>query len=162
METTAADRTETLKVGDKAPDFTLTDHNGNKVTLSSFRGTKNVVLVFHPLAFTSVCAIQMPGYSKERQSFDGLDTQVLGLSVDSVPAHKAWADHLGGVEYPLLADFWPHGEVAKKYGILRPEGYSERATFVIDKQGIIRHIEVHEIGKVPDRAKLLEILRKLK
>ncbi len=162
MESTTMDRTATLKTGDMAPDFTLSDQNGSKVALSSFRGSKNVVLVFHPLTFTSVCAIQMPGYSKERQSFDGLETQVLGLSVDSVPSHKAWADHLGGVDYPLLADFWPHGEVAKKYGILRPEGYSERATFVIDKKGVIRHIEVHEMGKVPDRAKLLEILKTLR
>ncbi|HXF58735.1 MAG TPA: peroxiredoxin [Candidatus Saccharimonadales bacterium] len=162
MEATAVDRTSTLKAGDKAPDFTLADQNGNKVTLSSFAGKKNVVLVFHPLAFTSVCAIQMPGYSKERQSFEGLEAQVLGISVDSVPTHKAWVDHLGGIEYPILADFWPHGEVAKNYGILRAEGYSERATFVIDKKGIIRHIEVHEIGKVPDRAKLLEILKGLK
>jgi peroxiredoxin (alkyl hydroperoxide reductase subunit C) len=155
-------RTSTLKVLDLAPDFTLADQDGAKVTLSSFRGSKNVVLVFHPLAFTSVCAIQMPGYSKERQSFDGLETQVLGISVDSVPTHKAWVDHLGGIEYPILADFWPHGEVAQKYGVLRPEGYSERATFVIDKKGVIRHIEVHEIGKVPDRAKLLEILKTLR
>ncbi|TMQ57628.1 MAG: peroxiredoxin [Candidatus Eisenbacteria bacterium] len=162
MEATTMDRTATLKVGDTAPDFTLPDQSGNKVTLSSFRGKKNVVLVFHPLAFTSVCTVQMPGYSKEKQSFEGLDAQVLGLSVDSAPTHKAWAEHLGGIEYPLLADFWPHGEVAKKYGILRPEGYSERATFVIDKQGIIRHIEVHEIGKVPDRAKLIQILKTLR
>ncbi|HYQ88574.1 MAG TPA: peroxiredoxin [Candidatus Binatia bacterium] len=162
MESTMLDRTATLKSGDQAPDFTLADQNGAKVTLSSFRGLKNVVLVFHPLAFTSVCAIQMPGYSKERQSFDGLETQVLGISVDSVPTHKAWVDHLGGIEYPILADFWPHGGVAKDYGVLRSEGYSERATFVIDKKGIIRHIEVHEIGKVPDRAKLLEILKTLR
>ena len=162
METTAMDRTATLKVGDTAPDFTLSDQNGNKVALSSFRGKKNVVLAFHPLAFTSVCTVQMPGYSKERQSFEGLDAQVLGLSVDSAPAHKAWAEQIGGIDYPLLADFWPHGEVAKKYGILRAEGYSERATFVIDKNGIIRHIEVHEIGKVPDRAKLLDILKNVR
>jgi len=161
METTALDRTSTVKTGDKAPDFTLADQNGEKVTLSSFAGKKNVVLIFHPLAFTSVCAIQIPGYSKERQSFEGLNTQVLGISVDSVPTHKAWVEHLGGIEYPILADFWPHGEVAKKYGILRPEGYSERATFVIDTKGVIRHIEVHEIGKVPDRAKLIELLKTL-
>ena len=161
METTAMDRTQTLKVGDKAPDFTLADQNNNKVTLSSFQGKKNVVLVFHPLAFTSVCAVQMPGYSKERQSFEGVDTQVLGISVDSAAAHKAWAEHLGGIDYPLLADFFPHGEVAKKYGILRPEGFSERATFVIDKKGVIRHIEVHEIGKVPDRVKLIDFLKSL-
>ena len=155
------DRTSTLQVGQAAPDFNLADQNGSKVTLSSFRGSKSVVLVFHPLAFTSVCAVQMPGYSKERQSFEGLEAQVLGISVDSVPTHKAWADHLGGIDYPLLADFWPHGAVAKQYGILRSEGYSERATFVIDKKGIIRHIEVHEIGKVPDRAKLVRLMKTL-
>ena len=155
-------QTATLKAGDKAPDFTLTDHNNNKVTLSSFRGRKNVVLIFHPLAFTSICSVQMPGYSKEKQTFEGLDAQVLGLSVDSVPAHKAWADQLGGIDYPMLADFFPHGEVAENYGILRAEGYSERATFVIDKHGIVRHIEVHEIGKLPDHAKLIEVLKGLK
>src|SRR2546422_7318538 len=137
MEATTMDRTATLKVGDTAPDFTLPDQNGNKVTLSSFRGKKNVVLVFHPLAFTSVCTVQMPGYSKERQSFEGLDAQVLGLSVDSAPAHKAWAEQIGGIDYPLLAGFLAPGEGAEKYGILRAEGDSERATVVIDRDGII-------------------------
>jgi peroxiredoxin len=113
MEATMA-QTAAVKVGDKAPDFTMADQSNNKVTLSSFAGKKNVVLIFHPLAFTSVCAIQMPGYSKERQTFDGLNTQVLGISVDSVPAHRAWAEQLGGIDYPMLADFYPHGEVAKK------------------------------------------------
>jgi len=161
MEATMA-QTATLKVGDKAPDFTLLDHSNNKVALSSFFGKKNVALIFHPLAFTSVCSVQMPGYSKERQTFDGLNTQVLGISVDSVPAHKAWAEQLGGIDYPMLSDFHPHGEVAKQYGIFRPEGYAERATFVIDTAGIVRHIEVHEIGKLPDQAKLIEVLRGLK
>lgn len=155
-------QTATLKVGDLAPDFTLPDQNGAQVTLSSFQGAKNVVLVFHPLAFTSICSVQMPGYSKERQTFEGLEAQVLGISVDSVPAHKAWADQLGGIDYPMLADFFPHGDVSKKYGILRPEGYSERATFVIDKKGAIRLIEVHEIGKLPDHARLLEALKGLR
>lgn len=157
----ATDQTATLKVGDKAPDFTLTDHNNQAITLSSFKGKKHVVLIFHPLAFTSICSVQMPGYNRERQTFEGLEAQVLGLSVDSVPAHKAWADQLGGIDYPMLADFFPHGEIAKKYGILRREGYSERATFVVDKQGIVRHIEVHEIGKLPDNAKIVEIVRSL-
>lgn len=161
MEATMA-QTATVKVGDKAPDFTLADQNNNKVTLSSFFGQKNVVLIFHPLAFTSVCATQMPGYSKERQTFDGLNTQVLGVSVDSVPAHRAWAEQLGGIDYPMLADFYPHGEVAKKYGILRAEGYSERATFVIDMKGVIRSIEIHEIGTLPDQAKLIQVLKGLR
>ena len=161
METTMT-KTATLKVGDKAPDFTLADQNDERITLSSYRGKKHVVLVFHPLAFTSICSVQMPGYDKERQTFEGLEAQVLGVSVDSVPAHKAWADSLGGIDYPLLADFHPHGEVAKKYGILRSEGFSERATFVIDKVGIVRHIDVHEINAVPDNGKLIAILRSLK
>src|SRR5439155_3962781 len=96
-------------------------HTTHTVPLPSLLGKKNVALIFHPLAFTSVCSIQMPGYSKERQTFDGLNTQVLGISVDSVPAHKACADQLGGIDYPMLSDFHPHGEVAKQYGILRPE-----------------------------------------
>jgi len=157
----ATAQTATLKVGDKAPDFTLIDHKDQAVTLSSFQGKKHVVLIFHPLAFTSICSVQMPGYSRERQTFEGLEAQVLGLSVDSVPAHKAWADQLGGIDYPMLADFFPHGEVSRRYGILRPEGYSERASFVIDKKGIVRHIEVHEIGKLPDHAKIVEFLRGL-
>ena len=160
MEATLT-RTETLGVGDTAPDFTLRDQDNNPVTLSSFRGVKNVVLVFHPLAFTSVCAIQMPGYNKDRQTFDGLEAQVLGVSVDSVPVHRAWAEHLGGIDYPLLADFWPHGDLARRYGVLRPDGISERATFVIDKQGIIRSIEIHEFGVLPDHDKTLAVLRSL-
>jgi len=160
MEATMT-KTATLKVGDRAPDFTLADQDKNMVTLSSFAGKKNVLLVFHPLAFTSICAVQMPGYSKEKQSFEGLDTQVLGVSVDSSAAHKAWAMELGGIDYPMLADFFPHGEVAKKYGILRAEGYSERATFIIDKQGIVRWLEVHEIAKVPDMHRLFQILKSL-
>lgn len=161
METTMT-KTATLKVGDLAPDFTLADQNGERITLSSFRGKKHVVLVFHPLAFTSICSVQMPGYDREKQSFDGLQAQVLGVSVDSVPAHRAWAESLGGIDYPLLADFHPHGEVAKKYGILRSEGFSERATFVIDKAGVVRHIDVHEMNAVPDNGKLLAILGSLK
>jgi peroxiredoxin len=155
-------RTATLKVGDRAPDFTLVDHDNNKVTLSSFRGKKHVVLVFHPLAFTSICTLQMPGYSKERQTFDGLKAQVLAISVDSVPAHNAWAEQLGGIDFPLLSDFYPHGEVAQKYGLLRPEGISERATLIVDMQGTIRYIDIHEIGKVPDNREVVEFLRTLK
>jgi peroxiredoxin (alkyl hydroperoxide reductase subunit C) len=155
-------KSATLKVGDKAPDFTLPDQNGDRVALSSFRGKKYVVLVFHPLAFTSICSVQMPGYNKEKQTFEGLSAQVLGVSVDSVPTHKAWADSLGGIDYPMLADFHPHGDVAKNYGILRPEGYSERATFVIDKAGVVRYIDIHEIGKVPDNAKLIDFLKSVR
>lgn len=158
---TMAGTTATLKVGDPAPDFTLQAHTGAAITLSSYRDRQNVVLVFHPLAFTSVCAVQIPGYNKERQSFDGVNAQVLAISVDSTPAHKAWAEQLGGIDYPLLADFWPHGAVARAYGLLRPEGTAQRATVVVDMKGIVRGIEIHEMGTIPDRERLIDFLRTL-
>jgi len=146
-----------IRIGEKAPDFTLKDQAGTAVSLSSFRGKRNVVLVFYPLSFTSVCAVQMPGYNQELQRLEDHEAQVLGISVDSSPVHRAFAESVG-VEYPLLADFYPHGAVAKSYGVLRAEGFAERSTFVIDKQGIVRYAEVHEFGKVPDRAKAIEAL----
>jgi peroxiredoxin (alkyl hydroperoxide reductase subunit C) len=154
-------KTATLQVGDPAPDFTLEDQDRNPVTLSSFQGRKHVVLVFHPLAFTSICSIQMPGYNRELQTFEGLSAQVLGISVDSSAAHRAWAEQLGGIDYPMLADFFPHGEVARRYGVLRPEGYSERATIIVDRAGIVRFIDIHAIGKVPDQDRMVEFLRTL-
>jgi glutaredoxin len=90
-----------------------------------------------------------------------METQVLGLSVDSVPCLKAWAESLGGITYPLLSDFYPHGQVAEKYGVLRSEGYTERAIFVMDKRGIIRYIDVHDIEKQPDNDELFRVLNVL-
>ena len=87
-----------------------------------------------------------------------MQTQVLGLSVDSVPCLKAWAESLGGITYPLLSDFYPHGKVAEMYGVLRAEGYTERAIFVIDKQGIIRYVDVHDISTQPDNEELFRVL----
>jgi peroxiredoxin (alkyl hydroperoxide reductase subunit C) len=149
-----------IKAGDIAPDFTLKDESGRDVTLSSFRGKLNVVLVFYPLSFTSLCSVQMPGYSKEKPRYEENDAQILGISVDSAPVHKAFAESVG-VDYPLLADFYPHGAVAAAYGVLRPEGVAERATFVIDKMGIVRHAEIHDIARVPDRTKALEALKSI-
>jgi glutaredoxin len=93
--------------------------------------------------------------------FDGVQAQVLGLSVDSVPCLKAWADNLGGISYPLLSDFYPHGKVSQAYGVLRSEGYSERAIFVIDKIGIVRYVDVHDIDDQPDNDELLRVLAEL-
>jgi len=101
--------TDGKKVGDIAPDFTLKDQNERDVTLSDFRGKKKVVLSFHPLAWTSVCRDQMQDLEKHRENFDRLDSVALGLSVDSVPCKRAWAEAIGVEETPLLADFWPHG-----------------------------------------------------
>ncbi len=90
-----------------------------------------------------------------------MDAQVLGISVDHVPGLKAWAETFGGISYPLLSDFWPHGEVAQRYGVLRPDGKSERALFLIDKAGIIRYIDIHDIDTQPDNAVILRELERV-
>jgi peroxiredoxin len=151
-----------IEVGSVAPDFTLRDQEGRDVSLSSFRGERNVVLVFYPMSFTSVCSVQMPGYNGSVHRWEDEEAQVLGISVDSVPVHKAFAEYVGGVDFPLLADFYPHGAVARGYGVLRENGTSERATFVIDKKGIVRYAEVHPMGSVPDRTGAIEALRAIR
>jgi alkyl hydroperoxide reductase subunit AhpC len=105
----------------------------------------------------------MPGYEAESADFERYDAQVVGISVDSVPSHVAFAKSLGGIgQYPLLADFHPKGEVSKKYGVWKEDkGISERAIFVIDKQGIVRYIDVHDISEAPETAQILDVLREL-
>lgn len=103
----------------------------------------------------------MPSYEDDLERFEGNDTQVLGISVDSVPSHEAWQKSIGGITYPLLSDFYPHGKVAEQYGVLRGEGHSERALFVIDKQGVVRYIDVHPIDQQPDNEEIFDVLRKL-
>lgn len=104
----------------------------------------------------------MPSYQADLARFEGYNTQVLGISVDHVPCLKAWAESLGGISYPLLSDFWPHGAVARQYGVFREEaGHSERALFVVDKQGIIRYVDIHDISKQPDNEHVFRALREI-
>ena len=105
----------------------------------------------------------MPGYEAEMADFERYDAQVVGISIDSIPSHIAFAKSLGGIHsYPLLADFHPKGEVARKYGVYKEDkGICERAIIIVDKKGIIRYIDVHEISEVPENAQLLEVLREL-
>ncbi|MBN1136315.1 MAG: redoxin domain-containing protein [Anaerolineae bacterium] len=104
----------------------------------------------------------MPSYEQDLRKFEGYNTQVLGISVDHVPCLKAWAESLGDISYPLLSDFWPHGAVAQQYGAFRQEaGHSERALFVIDKEGIIRYIDIHEISQQPDNEHVFQALREI-
>lgn len=100
-------------------------------------------------------------YQVDQAWFEGLDAQVLGISVDHVPCLQAWAESLGGIHYPLLSDFWPHGAVAERYGVLRREGHSERALFIVDRQGIIQYIDIHDIDHQPDNQVLLAELRRI-
>ncbi len=109
----------------------------------------------------------MPSYEDDLSKFEELDTQVLGISVDSIPSHEAWQKSIGGISYPLVSDFYPHGSVAESFGVLRSNpnepayGASERSLFIIDKEGIVQFIDVHPIGEQPDNEELFEILRKL-
>jgi peroxiredoxin len=152
-----------LKAGDRAPDFELSSHRGGIVKLSDFRGKQNVVLAFHPLAFTPVCANQMCGYEADLGRFRQSDTAVLGVSIDTQPAKAAWAKTLGTISYDLLSDFNPHGAVAQSYGVYRPkEGFSERAVFVIDKQGTITWSKVYDIPQQPDNREIFEALATLR
>ena len=103
----------------------------------------------------------MPGFERALSRFAEHGAQVVGISIDSVHSLRAWALSMGGITYPLLADFWPHGEVAKAYGVLRDGGFAERAVFIIDRNGVVRYIDIHAMGEAPDPEQILEELAKL-
>jgi peroxiredoxin (alkyl hydroperoxide reductase subunit C) len=151
-----------LKVGDRAPDFTLPAVTGGKVSLAQYRGKKAVVISFVPAAWTPVCSEQWPGYNIAKDIFGRYNAQLIGITVDNIPTLYAWTHQMGQLWFPVLSDFWPHGAVADRYGILRSDGTSERALFVIDKKGIIRYIDVHDINKRPPLDDLVKELEKLK
>jgi len=150
-----------VRVGEPAPDFTLPAITGEHITLSRFRGSKNVVLSFVPAAWTPVCSDQWPGYNIVKDLFDARDAVLLGITVDTIPSLFAWTQQMGELWFPVLSDFWPHGEVADTFGVLRSNGTAERAIFIIDKAGIIRSIMVGDINKRPPLEDLIRELDKL-
>jgi len=150
-----------LKAGMKAPDFTLPSVSGEKVSLSKFLGKKNVVISFVPAAWTPVCSDQWPGYNIAKSLFEKNAAVLIGITVDNIPTLFAWTKEMGELWFPVLSDFYPHGSVAKKYGVLRSSGITERALFVINKKGIIRYIDVHDINKRPGLETLVKELEKL-
>ena len=153
--------TRTIWEGDIAPDFTLKDHHNRDFKLSDFAG-RRVLLSFHPLAWTPVCAEQIKALESRKAVFDELRTVAVGISVDSVPAKRAWAGDLGIKETRLLCDFWPHGAVSHALGLFREEeGFSERANMVVDESGRVVLIKVYEIPDLPDIEEVVEFLRKL-
>jgi peroxiredoxin len=151
-----------VKVGDPAPQFTLPAISREKISLGQYRGKKNVILSFVPAAWTPVCSDQWPGYNIAKDIFNQYNAVLLGITVDNIPTLFAWTNQMGQIWFPVLSDFWPHGAVAKRYGVLRSDGVSERALFVIDKKGIIRYIDVHDINKRPSLEDLAAALEKLK
>lgn len=150
-----------LPVGTRAPDLTLPDPDGRPVSLADFRG-QTVVLVFYPLDWSPTCSDQLSLYQAERAEFDRYGVRLLGVSVDSIYSHGAWAA-VRGLTFPLLADFEPKGEMAKRFEVWRPlDGFSERALYVIDKDGVIRYSHVSPtLNQVPDVYELYRVLDEL-
>ena len=152
--------TRGLPVGQPAPDFTLPDANGQPVSLSDYRG-QNVLLVFYPLDWSPGCSDQLSLYQNELPEFERHHTQVLGISVDSLYSHGAWAA-VRGLTFPLLSDFNPHGAVAQRYAVMRSDGFSDRALFLVDAGGTIRYAHVApRLHMVPDVYELFGYLERL-
>ena len=148
-----------FNVGDKAPDFSLRDQDKKEFKLSDFKG-KYVLLSFHPLAWTGVCAKQMKSLESNFEEFEKNNTIAVGINVDTIPSKKAWADSLGLKQTRILSDFWPHGKVTKLYGLFRDaEGFSERANILINENQEIEFIRIYELGELPDINEILTILR---
>jgi len=147
-----------VQVGKKLKDFKLKDQNGQDFLLSDCRG-KRVLLSFHPLAWTHVCALQMQSLEKNKKALNKLNAAAVGLSVDSVPCKAAWAKSLKIKDTRLLSDFWPHGGVAKSLGILRAEGISERANIIVDEAGKVMFVKIYPIKQLPDIAEILAVLK---
>ena len=147
-----------VQTGKRVKNFTLKDQNGQEFHLSDYKG-KKVLLSFHPLAWTPVCAQQMQALEKNKKSFDKLNTAAVGLSVDSVPSKAAWARSLKIIHTRILADFWPHGGVAKSMGLLRAEGFSERANIVVNEAGKVIFVKVYPIRQLPDIGEILDALK---
>ena len=138
-----------LQVGDQAPDFTLSDQNNQERTLSEFCGDRNVLVVFYPLAFSGICTGELDQLRDDLAEFT--DVQVLAVSVDSVYTLKAWSNQQG-YNFPLLADFWPHGKVAQNYGVFNDRaGIANRGTFLVDTDGVIRFAEMNGPGEPRDQ-----------
>jgi len=153
------DKTRCIQAGDAAADFVLKDHTNKAFTLSAHTG-KRVLLSFHPLAWTSVCAQQMQSLEKNYEIFTQLNTVAVGISVDSVPSKNSWAKSLQIKNTPLLSDFWPHGKVAESFGVFRNnEGISERAHVIVNEEGVIEYVQIYELSELPDIAEIIAVLK---
>jgi mycoredoxin-dependent peroxiredoxin len=136
-----------IQEGAQAPEFTLKDQNNQDVRLADLRGRKAVLLVFYPLAFTGTCQGELTEIRDNLPSYENSQVQVLTVSVDSAYSHKIWAER-EGFQFPLLADFWPHGAVAQAYGVFNEAaGFANRGTFIIDREGIVRFAEMTGPGE---------------
>ncbi|MCH1869028.1 peroxiredoxin [Nocardioides sp. CFH 31398] len=159
MTTSAAPERVGLETGVPAPDFTLQDQFGQEVSLSDYRGSKAVVVLFYPWAFSGVCTGELSGVRDRLAEFLTFDTEVLAVSCDPMFSLRTFAD-TDGLNFPLLSDFWPHGEVSRAYGVFDEErGVARRSSYVVDRQGVVRWAVHHAI---PDGRDLDEHLRQLR
>ncbi|WP_328365383.1 peroxiredoxin [Streptomyces sp. NBC_00457] len=150
-----------IQVGDKAPDFELKDNHGRTVRLSDFRGDKNVVLLFYPFAFTGVCTGELCELRDNLPKFTDRDTRLLAVSNDSIHTLRVFAEQ-ESLEYPLLSDFWPHGETSRAYGVFdEDKGCAVRGTFVIDKEGVVRWTVVNGLPDARDLNQYVKALDSL-
>jgi peroxiredoxin len=150
-----------VAVGSRVRDFSLRDQDGKQVQLSTLRG-KKILLSWHPLAWTGICALQMQSLEKNRRAFAKLGAVALGLSVDTVPSKKAWAASLKIKETRLLSDFWPHGKTAKALGLFRKDdGISQRANIILDETGKVIFVKVYPIKVLPPIEEILAVLKSL-
>ncbi|WP_176714133.1 redoxin domain-containing protein [Orenia metallireducens] len=150
---------EVIKVGTKVEDYTFKTQYDKEIKLSDFKG-KKVLLSFHPLAWTGICANQMSVLENNYDKLKELNTVPLGLSIDSIYTKKAWGEHLGIEKLLMPADFWPHGDFAQKMGIFREEdGFSERANIILDEEGKVIFAKVYEISDLPDLNEILDFLK---
>ncbi|MFV2123326.1 peroxiredoxin [Micromonospora sp. LOL_013] len=141
-----------VEVGTPAPDFTLKNQNNQEMRLADFRGRQAVLLIFYPLAFTGTCQGELLEVRDNIDAYVNDDVQTLTVSVDSVYTHKIWAEQ-EGFQFPLLADFWPHGAVAQAYGVFNDAaGIANRGTFLIDMTGVVRFAEMNGPGQARDQA----------
>ena len=145
-------------IGARAPKIALPDQEGEGVDLATLRG-RRVLLSFHPLAWTRVCALQMQALEANAAAFKSTNTVALGISVDPVPCKKAWAESLGITKTKLLSDFWPHGAAASALGLFREkEGFSQRAAVIVDEKGVVRFAKVYPMREVPNIDEQIEVL----
>ena len=154
--TTLAD--SAVAVGQQAPGFTLRTTGGRTISLADYAGKRHVLLAFYPMDWSSVCSLQLPNLQERLADIEQRQAVVLGISVDQIHSHTAFAKHLG-IKFDLLADFHPKGDVARSYGVYREnDGFSERATFIVDKAGTVRFKQVHPMKDLPDVDELLRVL----
>ena len=151
-----------VKPGDPAKNFSLKDQNDKTFGLYE-PAMKYTLLSFHPLAWTDFCAAQMKSLENNREVLDSLGCTPVGISVDSMPCKRAWADSLSITKTRLLCDFWPHGVVAQKYGLFREEnGFSERANVIVDENQMVVYVKVYPIHSIPDIQEVIKFIRQLK